>query len=301
MNGQETKKLVTPDELKQAKDDPVNFLLGKIQEEGKTDYCLDGDDKPCLEIKDDPTQKLYRLVDDQGKSTPRTKSYVRSMFRYVTGEQLHLGNTELLLIVDYLVEEAYKGGRKTTRTEPAKDGDYNFEGVVVFANSLRGSDDPEKGLGNKLLEGILAGEKEQRLQPKITRNGEQHFLTAELRTADLWRAVNSRDIEIQVRADKKTLFNAINFFSRRLGELDEQFRKVGLEVHTFHRDSGSWVTITRHDQVFLPDNAILVTTDDNPSSASGPSSGSKLNDAKALERTDDNHIETESPVGPNAA
>jgi hypothetical protein len=292
--------MLDPVTLERIQKDPVNFLLKQLQEI-KTGYYLDGDGHPCLEITSDPDNTLQRLVDDTGKPSLRTRSFLRSVFRYKTDEKLHIGTPELLLVVDYLVEEAFKGGRKIVRTDIAKEGDYNFEAVVVFANSLRPSDDQQKGLGNRLLDEILKGEKEQ-LQPKITRNREQHTLVADLRTADLWRAINSADIEIQVQADKATLFNAINFFSRRLGELEEQFRKVGLDVVVSHRELGSWVTITRRDQVFLPDQFILVTAaDGNQPSASGTPSGLNTNAGKSLDVTDDNRIEVEESVNPNAA
>ncbi len=293
MDTQVSKKSVTAEDLKLAKDDPVNFLFAKLQERA-TDYCLDGDDKPCLEIKDDPAQKLYRLMDDQGKPTQRIRAFLRGVYRYETGEQLHLGIAEMLLLIDYLLEEAFRGGRKMVRTEPKQEGDFNFESVVVFANSLRSAEDETKGLGNNLLAKIV-GAADERLKPKITRNVEHQTLVAELRTSDLWRAVNSPEIAVQVQADKKTLFNAINFFSRRLAELADQFRKVGLEVVLSHRDSGSWVKITRQDQVFQPDQSILVTADGAGSSSSGPSSGTNINANKTLEQTDDNRIQVEAP------
>ncbi len=37
-----------------------------------------------------------------------------------------------MLLVDYLLEEAFRGGRKIVRTQPEKEGDYNFEAVIVF-------------------------------------------------------------------------------------------------------------------------------------------------------------------------
>src|ERR1019366_4312098 len=50
---------VDPKVLENAKNAPVNFLLGLLQN-NKTGYFLDGDDHPCLEIEDDPDRKLRR-------------------------------------------------------------------------------------------------------------------------------------------------------------------------------------------------------------------------------------------------
>lgn len=280
-----------PDTLEQAKNNPVKFLMSELQNR-KTGYFLDGDDRPCLVIDNDPDKKLQPLVDDAGRPSIRVRAFLRSVFRYITDETLHLGDSDIRLMVDYLVEEAFKGGRKIVRTQPAKEGDYNFLGILVFANLLRPKESQEQGPGNLLLKEIVTDE---RSQPRITWDAQQRSLVAELRTADLWRAINSPQIECQVPADKATLLTAINFFSRRLGELEEQFHNVGLNVVVSHKDSGSWVTITRRDDFFLPDQTVLVCPDGKTSSASVPSSDGKSSHAKALESNDDNRIEVEAP------
>ena len=118
-----------------AKTDPVNFTPTEVQKQGTT-FHLDGDNQPTMEIKDDPTQTLHRLLDAHGKPSLRARAYFRGVFRYATKESLHLGMPDLHLLVDYAVEEAYKGGRKAARLTVEKQGDSNYVGVVSSANFL---------------------------------------------------------------------------------------------------------------------------------------------------------------------
>ncbi|WP_088257341.1 hypothetical protein [Fimbriiglobus ruber] len=278
----------TPEDL-----DPVNFLLGKVNED-RTDKCLDSEDQPCIRLAKDPNRQLYRLYDRDGKVSLRARSYLRNLYRYHR-PTLHLSDKDLALAVDYIAEDAYQGGRERTAAVVKKDGDYNFEAVCVFANSLTRSG-AAPGLGNRLLDAVARLTTDDRLRHTLTVESDGATLTLKLRTADLWAVVNSSDIEAQVRADKGTLCKALNYFSRRLDDLGYQFRKVGLEVTVTHRDTGSWTTLVRRDDVFCPDPTVLVRPDGPVPSASALSSGDNMNGGKGLQATDDNCIATDPVV-----
>jgi hypothetical protein len=295
MNAETTNTLLeSPVEL-----DPVNFLLGKVNEDNTT-KCLDSEDQPCLRLAKDPTRRLYRLYDKDGKVSLRVRSYLRNLYRYHR-DKSHLANAELALAVDYIAEDAYQGGRDRMLAVAKKDGDYNFEAVCVLANSLTGSGVAPVGLGNQLLDGVKKLTSEAKLHPVLTSDVAGSTLSLVLRTADLWTVVNAREIEAQVRADKGTLCKALNYFSRRLDELEYQFRKVGLEVTVAHKESGSWTTLVRRDEVFLPDPTVLVRADGSTPSASGAPSGGNLLSTKGVQPTDDNQIATDPPVTAPAA
>jgi hypothetical protein len=273
--------------------DPVNFLLGKVNED-RTDKCLDSDDQPCIRLAKDPTRRLYRLYDRDGKVSLRTRSYLRNLYRYHR-PTLHLSDKDLALAVDYVAEDAYQGGRDRTAAVVKKDGDYNFEAVCVFANSLtRPAEAP--GLGNRLLDGLTRLAADDRLRHTLVAEPDGETLTLRLRTADLWAVVNSADIEAQVGADKGTLFKALNSFSRRLDNLGYEFRKVGLDVTVTHRETGSWTTLVRRDEVFCPDPTVLVRPDGPVPSASVLSSGDNALGGKGLQATDDNRIATDPVI-----
>ncbi len=101
--------------------DPVNFLLGKVNEDHTT-KCLDGEDQPCIRLVKDPTRRLYRLYDRDGKVSLRVRSYLRNLYHYHR-DTLHLANAELALAVEYIAEDAYQGGRERTLAVTKKDGD----------------------------------------------------------------------------------------------------------------------------------------------------------------------------------
>jgi hypothetical protein len=286
--------------LADAKKDSVNFTLAEVQKQGTT-FLLDGDLQPAMEIKDDPGQTLYRLLDGSGKPSLRARAYFRGVYRYATRERFHLGQPELHMLVDYAAEAAFKGGRRVARPTLEKQGDYNFEAVVAFANFLT---DPaqardEKGISNQLLEGLTAGVAAT-LRPVIGADRTADTLTAILRTADLWKAVESDAIAAHVHASRATLYKAVNFFSRRLAELEVQFASVGLSVTVSHRDTGSWVTIVRKNAAFLPDATVLVRADDGRPSASAAPSAVKPQGNKAVEATDDNAIARDPAPTPAA-
>jgi hypothetical protein len=294
-----TETITTPATKTPADLDPVNFLLEKVNEDHTT-KCLDGEDQPCIRLAKDPTRRLYRLYDKDGKISLRVRSYLRNLYRYYR-KVLHLGNADLALAVDYIAEDAYQGGRERTLAVAKKDGDYNFEAVCVLANSLTGSGVAPAGLGNQLLDGVKKLTPEVKLHPVLTADAAGRSLTLVLRTADLWTVVNDRAIEAQVGADKGTLYKALNYFSRRLDELEYQFRKVGLEVTVAHKETGSWTTLVRRDEVFLPDPTVLVRADDRTPSASGAPSGGNLLPAKGVQPTEDNQIAVDPPVPTPAA
>jgi hypothetical protein len=124
------------------------------------------------------------------------------------------------------------------------------------------------------------------------RNG---TLVYNAKTADLWTVINTPAIEVQVsRAGKDTLFRTINWFSRRLTELREAFRKEGIEVTVSRKEDGSWVTIVRHDDIFIA-GPVLVTPDDQAASSSGVPSGSNSRNRNKLEQTEATRIEIEQP------
>jgi len=272
--------------------DPVNKLLAHLKCIN-TEYYVDADDVPCLRIKDDPFQQEYRIWDEDRHPTDRIRSWLRSQYRYATKQEHHLSDADLKYALDYIAEDAYKEARTRTRTQVPKDGDYNFEGVLVLVNSLGDPAANPKRPGNKLLDEIAADRKESR--PKIVPDARADTLTVELRTADLWRAINHRQIEVQVTtAEKDTLYKALNFFSRRLTELKEQFRKEGLTLTLDHREDGSWVTIVRDNRVFQPAETVLVEPDDHASSASGEPSGSNPGNSKQLPKTEATKVEQES-------
>ncbi len=283
-----------------AEKDPVNFTLAEVQKQGTT-FLLDGDLQPAMEIKDDPGQTLHRLLDGSGKPSLRARAYFRGVYRYATRERLHLGLADLHMLIDYAVEEAFKGGRRVARPMLEKQGDYNFEAVLAFANFLTdpARPDAEKGLSNTILEAVAGGAPEN-LRPTITVDRKAGTLTATLRTADLWRVADSQGITAHVTADKATLYRAVNFFSRRLAELELQFESVGLSVAVSHRDSGSWVTIVRRDAAFFPDATVLVATDGRGASASARPSAPKPRETKAVEPTDDNAVERDPAPTPAA-
>lgn len=285
------------DPVEDARKDPVNFLLGHLQEIG-TSYWLDADDRPCLEIKDDPHRTLHRLFDDDGRLSLRGRSFLRNQYRYATRQKLHLGDKDLAMLADYLSEESYKGGRKQHRAEPGRASDYNFEAVVAFANLLRPHADSDTGLGRRILDRLRKDAGDEKLKPTLAADPEKGTLTLHLRTADLWRAVNNPDIGDLVNADKVGLFRAINSFSRRLAELAPEFRKVGLEVELTHKDTGSWTTVTRFDAEFRPDATEVPRTEARVSSSSDESSEIIGKQGKGLQKTDDNRIAVEPETKP---
>src|ERR1043165_7997103 len=65
---------------KDSGENPVNLLLKRIEELG-TDYFLDGEDHPCVRIKDDPFQKEWRIRDQAGKPSERIRAWLRAEFR----------------------------------------------------------------------------------------------------------------------------------------------------------------------------------------------------------------------------
>ncbi len=151
------------------------------------------------------------------------------------------------------------------------------------------------------MDGVKKPVTEAKFHPVLTSDAAGNTLTLVLRTADLWTLVNAREIEAQVLADKGTLCKALNYFSRRLDELEYQFRKVGLEVTVTHKETGSWTTLVRRDEVFLPDPTVLVRADGSTPSASGTSSGGNLLPAKGVQPTEDNQIAVDPPVTAPAA
>jgi hypothetical protein len=278
------------DQTEQPDQDPVNKLIAHLQKIG-TEYFVDGDDAPCLRIKDDPLQQEYRLWEEDGEPTDRIRSWLRSQYRYLTQQQEHLRDADLKYALDYIAEDAYKEARTRTRTQVSKDGDYNFEAVLVLANSLGDPDANSKRPGNKLLDELVR-DRDAGSKPKIAYDAKTKTLTVEIRTADLWRAIDHKQTEVQVTtADKATLYKALNFFSRRLTELREQFRKEGLELTVDHRADGSWVRIVRHDAVFQPHEDVVVTPDDKGSSSSAGSSGGNSANPNKLDDHDGTRFE----------
>jgi hypothetical protein len=243
----------------------------------KVQYFLDGEDRPCLRIPTDSFQQDWPL------RHPRARAYLRNLYRYLSDEKDHLGNAELGVLLDYLSEEAYKGGRRDTSAVVKKEGDYNFEAVLVFANTWK---KPEMGTKQAAKEGSPTSE------PKLTYDEKSKTLTYEAMTADLWRAINDYAIEQQVRADKATLFRAINFFSRRLSELKDAFSRRGLDVTISHKADGSWVAIGRRDETFCPEPVVLA--DGRQSSASATPSAGKSNNGTNLDDHDGTRIAIEA-------
>lgn len=272
----------SPDPVTEA----VNFLILKVNED-LTNKCLDVEDQPCIELKKDAYRRLYRIYDKDNKPALRTRSYLRNLYRFKTDEKHHLSQQDLQLVIDYLAEDAYEGGRKQTSAVVSKEGDYNFEAVCVFVNSLTAPKAATTGLGNELLNDLAAKDPNSKTPHRLTHDEAKNRLTLELRTADLWYAVNSDKIAVQVRADKATLFKATNYFSRRLDELEDQFRKMGIDLTVSRKEIGSWTTIVRRDDVFQPDPTILVKPDDTQSSASVAPSVAKVAGVNSLDKSDD--------------
>lgn len=247
--------------------DSTNLLLSELKKRGDEKF-LDRNNQPCMRIVDDGLRQAWRMLNDRGKPSERMRAFLRRQYRLATNQTEHLDNGALERVLDDLVEDAFRGGSDSTCAEVDKKGDYNFEAVAVFAGTLT------------------------KASPAVSPDAKTRSLTYHARTADLWRDINDRKIEIQVMADKKTLRKAINFFSRRLSELRDEFRKEGLDVTITHKQDGSWVTIVRHDDVYHT-GPVLVVPDDGLSSSSDSSSGHKSKASNALERTEATSIETE--------
>ena len=136
------------------------------------------------------------------------------------------------------------------------------------------------------------------LKPAIAVDKKADTLAVTLRTADLWKAVESKPIADAVQASKATLCSAINFFSRRLTELEVPFESVGLRLTFSHRESGSWVTIVRKNAVFQPDETVPTRTDGRSSSASVAPSGGKAQEYKGNPAADDQAIQRDPGAAP---
>lgn len=244
--------------------DPVSLLLTWLLRIA-IELFLDNDDRPCVNLKDDPDRKVWHMRDEKGKPSERIKSYLRGQYRLATNKTKHLEDDHLKLTLDYLVDEAFKTGRKNIRAEVDRAGDYTFEAIVVFVGTLTPN------------------------SPCVTMDAKENTLVYRAKTNMLWAEINDHKIEVQVTADKKTLPKAINLFSRRVTELYEEYRKEGLDVTIGHKEDGSWVTIVRNDNLFHS-GPVLVVPDDQPPSSSGKPSETNSISSKDLEKTDGTDI-----------
>jgi hypothetical protein len=146
--------ILTPEQVEarhQAEKDSVGFLIAKVTVDNTT-KCLDSEDQPCFRLSKDPTRRLHRLYGKDEKPSLRVRSYLRGLFHYLT--RFHLSNADLFLVVDYMAEDAFQGGRERLPAVVKKEGDYNFESLLVFANTLTVENAKQAGQGNMLLDQI---------------------------------------------------------------------------------------------------------------------------------------------------
>ena len=290
VNGPSNPTRAEVDEYIGLRNNPVKYTMALLNRIG-TIFALDAAGRPCFRFRNDPDRKLHPIVDDRGRISLRFRSHARALYSYLTKQELLLDDKTLTFIMDECTEEAYKGGREKVDTKAEDQGDYNFEAPVVFAQMLNID---KSGIGHDLLRAIAD---EPKCPPKFEYSDKNKVMSLELRTSDLWRILVRPEIERQVKSSKSTLYTAINFFSRRLGELEDRFRVVGLDVTVIHRDSGSWTHILRNDANGIADTTVLIATDDQriPSSSSAAPSVVIRHGDKGLQQTDATVIETEHP------